>query len=140
MTVKIDDVMAQQVVTVQPHHTISHARGIMERNHIHALPVVGPDDEVCGILSSSDLVSKHPEGAPVSSVMTERVWCLPRYNNVDTAATVMRKHKVHHVVVTHEKKVVGMLSAFDLLQLVEGRRYVEKRSPTRSSKSRKQHD
>ena len=46
----------------------------------------------------------------------------------------MRNHKIHHVVVTHEKKVVGILSAFDLLKLVEGHRYVQKNAPTKSSR------
>jgi hypothetical protein len=36
------------------------------------------------------------------------------------------------VVVTHEKKVVGVLSSFDLLKLVEGHRFVAKNPPTES--------
>ncbi len=138
MNVKIDDVMAHQVVTVQPHHTIAHVRAVMERNRVHALPVVGPDNEVRGIISSSDLIGGHPDGAHVSSIMTTPVWCLPRYNNVDVAATVMRKHHVHHIIVTHDRKVVGIVSAFDLLQLVESRRFVEKAGSTRPSKTHKQ--
>ena len=41
----------------------------------------------------------------------------------------MRNHRIHHVVVTHEKKVVGILSAFDLLKLVEDHRFVMKSAP-----------
>jgi len=53
---------------------------------------------------------------------------------VSIAARVMRNHGIHRVVVTHEKKVVGMLSAFDLLKLVEDHRYVAKNAPTRSKR------
>ena len=42
----------------------------------------------------------------------------------------MRKNKVHHVVVTHEKRVVGLISSFDLLKLVEGHRFVSKQGPS----------
>ena len=42
----------------------------------------------------------------------------------------MRKNKVHHVVVTHEKRVVGLISSFDLLKLVEGHRFVSKLGPS----------
>jgi len=35
-----------------------------------------------------------------------------------------------NVKVTREQKVVGVLSAFDLLALVEGRRFVAKNAPT----------
>ncbi len=51
--------------------------------------------------------------------MTEGVYKLPAYNNVDVAAKVMRKNRIHHVVVTHEQEVVGIVSSFDLLKLVE---------------------
>ena len=38
------------------------------------------------------------------------------------------------LVVTHEQKVVGILSSFDLLKLVEGHRFVAKAGPTRSQR------
>jgi hypothetical protein len=36
--------------------------------------------------------------------------------------------------VTHEQRVVGVLSTFDLLKLVEGRRYVDRNAPTESKR------
>ena len=66
--------------------------------------------------------------------MTEKIYAVPQYDDVSIAARVMRNHKIHHVVVTHEQKVVGMLSAFDLLKLVEGHRYVAKNAPTQSKR------
>ena len=38
----------------------------------------------------------------------------------------------HHVVVTEHKVVVGIVSAYDLLQLVEDRRFTAKQGPTAS--------
>ena len=52
---------------------------------------------------------------------------MPQYNDASIAARIMRKNKIHHVVVTHEKKVVGLISSFDLLKLVEGHRFVMKK-------------
>jgi signal-transduction protein with cAMP-binding, CBS, and nucleotidyltransferase domain len=49
---------------------------------------------------------------------------------VSTAARIMRNHKIHRVVVTHEHQVAGVLSAFDLLKLVEDHRFVAKNAPT----------
>lgn len=97
----------------------------MKRNRILAVPVVGPDGEPKGIVTSSDLVDDLNGGTPVSQVMTGRVYKLPAYNDVSVAARVMRKHKIHHVVVTHERKLVGIISSFDLLKLVENHRYRE---------------
>ena len=66
--------------------------------------------------------------------MSEGVRAVPAYNDVSVAARIMRKRKIHHVVVTHEKRVVGMISSFDLLQLVEGHRFSVKGAPTTSKR------
>jgi len=136
MNVKVDDLMTRQVVTTQPHKTIDHVRGMLDRNHIGAIPVVDAEGHPVGIVSGTDLVA-HPKGSsPVSAIMTEKVYSVPQYEDVSTAARVMRNHKIHRVVVTHEQCVVGMLSAFDLLALVEDRRFVAKPAPTPSSRKR----
>ena len=66
--------------------------------------------------------------------MTEKVYTVPKYDDVSTAARVMRNHHIHRVVVTHEQAVVGVLSSFDLLKLVEGHRFVAKNAPTPSKR------
>jgi CBS domain-containing protein len=131
MNAKIADLMSKRVISAQPHHSVDHVRGMMERNKIHAVPVVGPDDELVGMVSSVDLMADLKPASPINSIMTEQVYALPAYNDVSAAARMMRKHKIHHAVVTHEKKVVGMISSFDLLKLVEGHRFVMKPGPSR---------
>ena len=126
MTVKIADLMSKRVISAQPHHTVEHVRAMMHKNRILAVPIVGSDGEPVGIVTSSDLMNGHNDQSPINKVMTEQVYKLPAYNNVDVAARVMRKHKIHHVVVTHEQEVVGIISSFDLLELVENRRFEAK--------------
>jgi CBS domain-containing protein len=130
MNVKIAQVMAPKVVTLQRHHTVDHARGVMRRNGVHALPVVEPDASVAGIVTSHDLASDLKGATPISKVMTRDVYTIPQYNDVHHAARLMRNHRIHHVVVTHEKEVVGIVSSFDLLKLVEEHRFVMKPGPT----------
>lgn len=130
MNVKVEDLMQKQVVTAQRHHTVEHVRGLLERNHIHAVPVVGTDGELVGIVSSTDLLAADKDGTPIQHLMTEKVYTVPAYDDVAVAARVMRNHEVHRVVVTNDQKVVGVLSAFDLLALVEDRRFVAKNAPT----------
>ncbi len=136
MNVKIADVMAKRVVSAQPHHTVEHVRELLRRNRIHAVPVVGPNDEPVGIVTSADLANELKNGTPVSQFMTRDVRRVPAYNDVSAAARAMRRHKIHHIVVTHEKRVVGMISSFDLLKLVEGHRFVAKGAPSASKRVR----
>lgn len=134
MNVKVKDLMREQVVTAQPHHTVAHVRALLERHHIHAVPVVDTEGRPVGIVSTSDLLGDARDGAPVSGIMTDRVLTVPAYDDVSTAARIMRNHQIHRVIVTDEQRVVGVLSAFDLLQLVEDRRFVAKNAPTASTR------
>lgn len=136
MNVKIADVMAKRVISAQPHHTVEHVRGLLQRNRIHAVPVVGTDGEALGIVTSADLASDLKNGTPVRQFMTPDVRTVPAYNDASAAARAMRRHKIHHIVVTHEKRVVGMISSFDLLKLVEGHRFTAKAAPTASKRKR----
>jgi CBS domain-containing protein len=134
VNVKVRDLMRARVVTAQPHHTVDHVRGLLERNRIHAVPIVDGEGRLLGIVSSTDLVAGTKDATPVSHVMTEKVYAVPAYDDVSVAARVMRNHEIHRVVVTDEQQVVGVLSAFDLLRLVEERRFVMKSPPTRSQR------
>lgn len=132
MNVKVDDLMVADVVVARPTDVVGELRDRMLDHRISALPVVDDDGHPVGIVTSSDLVEEHPPELGVTEVMSTEVLVVPRYEDVHIAARVMRNHRTHHVVVTEGRKVVGVLSSFDLLRLVEEHRYVAKRPPTES--------
>ena len=134
MNVKVEELMSASVISAQPHQSVEHVRGMLEKNHISSVPVVDSDGHPVGVISATDLAQELKPGSPISSIMTEKVYTVPRYDDVSIAARVMRNHSIHHLVVTHESKVVGVLSAFDLLKLVEEHRYVAKNPPTPSKR------
>ena len=136
MNVKVHDLMTESVVTTEPHATIDRVRRILQNNKVGSIPVVDSDGHPAGIVSATDLVPSLKPDAPVSSIMTEKVYTVPRYDDVSVAARIMRNHKIHRVVVTHEQKVVGVISAFDLLELVEGHRWVAKNPPSESKRKK----
>ena len=137
MNVKIADLMSSKVLTAQPHQSVVHVRKLMQANAVHALPVLASDGELQGIISSHDLMDPLKEHSLVSTIMERNVYTIPQYNDVHHAARLMRNHRIHHVVVTHEKKVMGILSAFDLLKLVEEHRFVMKSAPQTAKRTPK---
>ncbi len=137
MTVKISELMAKRVITAAPHHKVGRLRDIMERNRIHAVPVTGTNNEPVGIVTTADLARRVKDESPVSRIMSDDVTVVPAYNDASVAARIMRKRKIHHVVVTHEKAVVGIISSFDLLKLVEGHRFVAKNAAKPSKRARR---
>jgi predicted transcriptional regulator len=134
MNVKVGDLMTHSVVTAQPHQSVEHVRKMLQTNSISAVPVVDSDERPVGVVSLTDLAQEAKPGMPISNIMTEKVYTVPQYDDTSIAARIMRNHHIHRVVVTHEQKVVGVLSAFDLLKLVEDHRYVAKNPPTPSKR------
>lgn len=127
--VRVDDLMVATVMTATPHQSVEHVRALMNERRVHALPVVDPEGKPIGIVTSSDLIGDLPAAKPIGQLMTRSVYTVPRYEDPSIAARIMRNHRIHHVVVTHEGKVAGILSSLDLLALVEERRYVFKQRP-----------
>ena len=136
MNTKIADLMVSPVMTATPHQTVGHVKKVLNENSAGCMPVVNPDGEPIGIITANDLLNEIPEGSPISQHMTDKVVTIPQYNDISVAARVMRKNKIHHVVVTHEKQVVGIISSYDLLQLVEDRRFIMKNAPSTAKNKR----
>ena len=134
MNAKIADLMVSKVMTTTPHQTMGHVKKVLSESKASSMPVVNTEGEPVGIITATDLLKDFPEGSPVSQHMNEHVYTVPQYNDVSVAARIMRKHKIHHVVVTHEQKIVGIISSFDLLKLVEDHRFVMKNPPSESKK------
>jgi CBS domain-containing protein len=130
MNAKVHDLMVPSVLTAPPDQTVDRVREIMAAKRISSLPVVNAEGEPIGIVTATDLIDDPPGGAPVAEIMSRKVYVVPQYADVSEAARIMRNHRIHHVVVTHERKIVGILSSFDLLQLVEDHRFVMKNAPT----------
>ncbi|NNE30712.1 MAG: CBS domain-containing protein [Saprospiraceae bacterium] len=137
MNAKVEDLMVASVVTSMKHKTVGHIKSIMTKNGIHSVPIVNSENELEGIVTANDFVEDQSDETPVSHIMSKKVLTIPKYNGIHIAARIMRNHKIHHLVVTHEKKLVGVLSAWDLLALVEDHRFVSKNAPTASKKKSK---
>jgi len=136
MNAKVHDLMTESVVTTEPHVSVDRVRAMLDRNKVSSIPVVDSKGEPLGIVSSNDLVQTLKPESPISAIMTEKVYTVPKYDDASIAARIMRNHKIHHLVVTHEQRVVGILSAFDLLALVEGHRWVPKNPPSESRRKK----
>jgi len=133
MNTKVKDLMVSPVVSTLQHKSVGHAKDIMQKNNIQALPIVDSDKKIVGIVTPSNLL-KAEEGSPISKIMTENVYTIPEYAPIQDAARIMRKHKIHHVLVAHEKELVGIISSFDLLKLVEDKAFVAKNEAERKKK------
>lgn len=130
MKVNVIDLMNPNVITLQPHQPLGEVKQKFSSKKLNSAPVVDDDFRPVGMISSGDLIGENADNRPVSSVMTKKVFTIPEYESVAIAARMMRNHKIHHLVVTKEKKVVGIISSFDLLKLVEDKKFEMKNPST----------
>ncbi len=88
---------------------------------IHALPVVDEDGELVGIITSHDLVDDElsfEDGSTIAEIMNSPVVVIDVEASIAEAAQTMRAEHIHHLVVLEDREPVGILSSFDLLQLL----------------------
>jgi len=131
----VDDLMVSPVHTVQAGQSVAELRELLRENKLRFMPVVDDAGAPVGMVSITDLLDDPNDGARVASIMSEKVFSIPQYEKPEVAARIMRNHGFHHLVVTHEKKVIGILSTFDLLKLVENHRFVTKNAGTKTKGS-----
>jgi acetoin utilization protein AcuB len=106
--------MSSKVISVDPQHTIAEARALLERHHIRHLPVLR-ERRLAGIITDRDLRSAPATAQTVGEVMTTKPVTIGPQASVDEAARLLRAHKIGAVPVMDGNKLVGILSAADVL-------------------------
>ncbi|MGF1599078.1 MAG: cyclic nucleotide-binding/CBS domain-containing protein [Acidimicrobiales bacterium] len=81
---------------------------------IHALLVMEGND-VLGIVTSTDLIDNWPDDEPIATVMTPAPVAIRVEAAVREAVELMISKRIHHLLVTDDIEVIGILSTFDLL-------------------------
>lgn len=127
---KAKDVMVTPVMTVSPAMSIDELEGLLTAEGISALPVESDSGNIIGIVSKTDILKaagqqksgKFSEifaAVPVvSDIMNYEVAHVSSDDSVRSVAEMMIDQHIHHVLVIDERKIIGIISSLDLLDLV----------------------
>ena len=130
---RVQDVMSTTVHTVTPTTTADVAWNTMRLNGIRHL-VVTDSTGAIGLVSEGDLGgrrgAKARAGHSSGDLMTSPVVVVPPDTTVRRAANLMRGHSIGSLVVAKGKRVVGIITVSDLLELLG--RGTEQPSPVRT--------
>ncbi len=125
MRIQVKDFMSSPVTTAVGKTSIKEIRTLMKRHNIHAIPIIRyskqlPEVEVVirGIISTTDLCTQIDDKTYVEEIMTNKVHIIHKDSNAHSAANMMLKHNVHHLVLMDEGKIIGMISSLDFVKLV----------------------
>jgi CBS domain-containing protein len=109
------DVMTKDVVTLTPEMTLREAADVLLRYHIHGAPVVDETGMLVGMVSVIDLVGR--VGKIVADVMTEDPVSASEDAPIEEVARQMLEQMVRRVPIIRAGRVVGIVSASDIIQL-----------------------
>jgi len=112
--------MSSGVKTVGPDTLVEDAAQLMQTHEIGSLVVTDDDNQLVGILTTTDFVDIVAKSKPKADTTVERymstdvVTTTAQASVRDVADTIM-EHGFHHVpVVDDEEGVIGMISTTDL--------------------------
>lgn len=106
--------MSSRVVTVEPQHSLEDARALLQKHKIRQLPVV-KQKKLVGIITDRDLRSAPTTAKNVGEIMTPKPLVIGPTAAVDEAARVIRQHRIGALPVVDGPRLIGILSATDVL-------------------------
>jgi IMP dehydrogenase len=125
----VGDCMAVEPIIIFEDAALTTAAAVLERHHIHGLPVVNAGGTLVGVLSETDLARARATeylwvnwpGLVVRHVMTTPAITVPRSTPVTVAARTMEQHRIHHLVVVDDVNratPLGVLSTGDVIHAI----------------------
>jgi CBS domain-containing protein len=112
----------KHVVSVPPQASIREAAQVMTRASCGSVLVLEPPDQMLGILTERDLMTRvlakgvDPERTHVREVMTPKPVCVTPETPVSEAVVIMIERGFRHLpVVTTERRILGVFSVRDAL-------------------------
>lgn len=121
MHVAVSELMVPRVFVVTPEDKVAYVREVMKGQQIHAVPVLDDEDRAVGIVTSTDLIDAPHGDMEVADIMSTDVVTVPQDQPVAEAARLMRDKRMHHLLVTADGEVIGIISSFDLLRVIENK-------------------
>jgi len=125
----VADRMATEPIVIRAEASLTDAVALMDRHHVHGLPVVDGSGALVGVLSQTDLTrarateylwSNWP-GLAVRHLMTSPAITVSRSTLLTSAARKMERYRVHRLVVVDDAKPtvpIGVLSMTDLVHAI----------------------
>ena len=119
MSLKVEDVMVEDVITVEANQTVKKAIDLMNENEIGSLIVV-KQGKAMGIITERDMLtrilarSRNPERTKVSEIMSAPLVVADPKMELEEAARLMFKMKVKKLPVISKGELIGLITLTDL--------------------------
>jgi acetoin utilization protein AcuB len=106
--------MSRKVVVVAPNCSLDAARALLRRHHMRQVPVLHRQ-QLVGIVTDRDLRAAPPPASTVKEIMADKPITIAPDAPVDEAARLLRIHKMNALPVVERRRVIGIITATDIL-------------------------
>jgi CBS domain-containing protein len=113
------DIMTRTVATIHPEASAQEAAQLLYQKRISGAPVVDADDNIIGIITEADIISKvNREGLRVADIMSHEIIAVGEEAPVNEIAALLTERKIKRVPVVCDGKLVGIVSRADIVHAV----------------------
>ncbi|MES2297225.1 MAG: CBS domain-containing protein [Pseudomonadota bacterium] len=117
----ISSLIEGDVISVDSEDTIDKVEHILRTHNVTYVPVIETDGRIFGIITARDMINFHSSH---KSAKVVRAWEICTHKTVEVSphksvhmvAQLMVEHKIHHVLVSDEGVLKGVISSFDLVE------------------------
>jgi CBS domain-containing protein len=119
VTLKVEDVMTKEVVTIDENATVKEAAEMMNKKEISCLMALRKSRAI-GIITERDLLkriiveAKNPEKTKVKAVMSSPLEVIAVGTDLETALRLMLLKKIKKLPVVDKESIVGLVSLTDI--------------------------
>ena len=108
--------MTAPVITVSLEATVGDVAETLRSHHISAVPVVGPNGALAGLVSEYDLLAR--PGSTAGSVMTKSVISVSADTPVSDVRHLLVDRRIRRVPVVQGGQLIGIVSRGDVVALL----------------------
>jgi CBS domain-containing protein len=119
VTLKVEDVMTKEVITIDENANVKEAAGIMDKNEISCLIALRKGRAI-GIITERDLLkriiveAKNPEKTKVKEIMSYPLEVVAVGTDLETALRLMLLKKIKKLPVVNKETILGLVSLTDI--------------------------
>jgi CBS domain-containing protein len=124
MSLKIEDVMVEDVISVPENATVMKAAELMNKHEIGCLVVVKKGKPV-GIVTETDMVKRvilgfiDPKDTKISEITSRPLVVGNPQMDVDEASRIMRRQNIKKLPVVKKGRLVGLVTTTDIVRSPE---------------------
>src|SRR5947208_17167119 len=109
------DIMTRKVYTIRSEASAQEAAQQLDQHRISGLPVVDEGNDIIGIVTEADIISKvDKEGLRVSDIMSTEVISVNEETPARDIALLVTERKIKRVRYVQDGKLVGIVCCSDI--------------------------